>query len=122
MTFKGDDMNYNLVLHLDSGEEQFLRMCLRNATNYFNALPDRDFKLVLVANGKGAIQFKSDDAELKKWAGELAARGMKFQVCANAMAEHGIKAEELWPICEVVPAGLVAIVEFQQMNYAYVKP
>ena len=115
-------MEYDLILHLDSAEENFLRMCLRNATNYYNALPQERFELVLVANGGGAKQFARQNLEFEKWAAELVSRGMKIKVCANAMAEHEIKKEELWPICEVVPAGLVAIVDLQNLGYSYVKP
>ena len=120
--FKERIMEYDLILHLDSAEESLLRMCLRNAGNYYKALPDEHFELVLVANGGGVKHFARDTPELKNWAAELADRGMKIKVCANAMAEHGIKAEDLWPFCEVVPAGLVAIIDLQNLGYSYVKP
>lgn len=115
-------MNYDLVLHIDSKEESFLRMCLRNAENYLNALPEEKFALCLVANGGGAEQFTRNIPELHKKAEELVQRGLKIKVCANAMAEHGIAKEELWSICEVVPAGLVEIVRLQRQGFAYVKP
>ena len=115
-------MNYDLVLHLDSEEEKTLRMCLRNALNYLNALPKEKFGLCLVANGRGPEQFVRHNPELMQIASDLSGRGLKIYVCANAMAEHNLKAEDLWPVCEIVPAGLVAIVELQKRGYSYVKP
>lgn len=115
-------MNYNLVLHMDSGEEAVLRMCLRNAENYLNALPEERFELYLVANGGGAAQFTKDTPELRQKAEQLVERGLKIRVCANAMAEHGIKKSDLWAVCEVVPAGLVEIVKLQNQGFSYVKP
>lgn len=115
-------MNYDLLLHIDSGQESALRMCLRNAENYLNALPGEKFELQLVANGGAAGLFKANAPELRKKAEELATRGLVIKVCANAMAEHGIAKEDLWPICEVVPAGLVEIVNLQRRGFAYVKP
>ena len=115
-------MNYDLVIHLDRPEDSCLRMCLRNAANYLNALEGRNFELWLIANGGGVEHFVKKDSEFRKWAEELAARKLKIRVCANAMAEHGLSHAELWPMCEVVPAGLVALVELQERGFAYVKP
>lgn len=115
-------MKYDLVIHLDSDEEKMLRMCLRNATNYLNALQDENFSLCIVANGAGPKQLVKDSPELRNWAAQLASQGLKILVCANAIAEHGLNSKELWPMCEIVPAGLVEIVELQKRGFAYVKP
>ena len=38
-------MNYDVVLHLDSNDPAKMRLVLRNAANYLNALPGEDFQL-----------------------------------------------------------------------------
>ena len=35
-------MNYDVVLHLDSNDPAKMRLVLRNAANYLNALPGED--------------------------------------------------------------------------------
>ena len=107
-------MNYDVVLHLDSNDPAKMRLVLRNAANYLNALPGEDFQLHIVANGGGAVLF-TDDALLKE-------RGARFKICANALAEHGIDPARVWPECEIVPAGLVEVVRLQREGFAYIKP
>ncbi len=53
-------MNYDVVLHLDSNDPAKMRLVLRNAANYLNALPGEDFQLHIVANGGGAVLFTDD--------------------------------------------------------------
>ncbi len=115
-------MNYNLVLQIDSDDDGKMNMILRNANNYLNALPDEHFELVIVANGPGVRHFTQGHDEYEARGKELAQRGVKFRICANAIAENGIPKEKLWPLCEVVPAGLVEIVKLERAGFAYIKP
>lgn len=115
-------MNYNLILHIDSAEESALRLVLRNANNYLNALAEQSFELVIVANGPAVKQFTHENKTYFATAQELADKGVKFRMCANALRENGIGKEQLWPFCVIVAAGLVEIVRLQREDYAYVKP
>ena len=50
------------------------------------------------------------------------ARGLKLRLCKNALDANKMTAADLWPGCEVVPAGLVEIVELQNKGFAYIRP
>jgi len=115
-------MNYNALLHLDSGEPEMFRLVARNAANYLNALPGEKFELHIVANGGGAILFTPGHSDLHELAKPLMSKGVKFKICANALNGHGIAREHVWPECEIVPAGLVEIVKLQRAGFAYIKP
>lgn len=118
-------MNYNVCLHLDAGDPALLALVLRNAENYFNGLPGETFQLDVVANGGGVLLFAAEGAgcdELRARATALMARGVRFKLCANALAENGIPHDRLWPGCVVVPAGLVEVVRLQREGFAYIKP
>lgn len=115
-------MNYNLVLHIDSGENDKMNLILRNAANYLNALPGEKFEAVIAANGPGVRHFTMAGSEFEEKLKDLAKKGVKFRVCANALADNGITKDSLWPFCEVVPAGLVEIVRLEKAGYAYIKP
>lgn len=115
-------MNYDLVLHIDSGENAKMNLILRNAANYLNALPGEKFELAIAANGPGVRHFTMASNEFEEKLKELSQKGVKFRVCANALADNGIAKDKLWPFCEVVPAGLVEIVRLQRAGYAYIKP
>lgn len=115
-------MNYNLILHLDSGEPEMFRLAARNAANYLNALPEQKFELDIVANGGGASLLTLKHADLHEIGKNLMARGVVIKVCANALAEKQIPHADVWPGCQIVPAGLVEIARLQQAGFAYVKP
>ena len=118
-------MNYDVCLHLDARDPAMLALVLRNAENYLNGLPGESFRLDVVANGGGAPLFAAEGpefAELKARVAALIRRGVRFKVCANALAENGVAHDRLWPGCEVVPAGLVEVVRLQREGFAYIKP
>lgn len=113
---------YNAILHLDSADPAMLRLVLRNASNYLAALPNERFKLEIIANGDGATLLTKDRKELHELAKPLLEAGITLKICANAMAEHKIAKDEIWPECVIVPAGLVEIVRLQKAGYSYIKP
>ena len=45
-----------------------------------------------------------------------------MRMCKNALDANKMTAADLWPGCEVVPAGLVEIVELQNKGFAYIRP
>lgn len=114
-------MEYDAVLHIDAGEESRFQVVARNCKNYMKALPDEKFELVVIANGDAVTLFTGHD-ELRELAEPLMASGVRFKICANALAAHEIDPVNLWPGCLVVPAGLVEIVKLQGAGYAYIKP
>lgn len=114
-------MGYDAVLHLDMADPERFRLVARNCANYINALPEEKFELVVLANAGAATLFTGHD-DLRGLAEPLMARGVRFKVCANALAEHNIDPVSLWPGCLVVPAGLVEIVKLEAAGYAYIKP
>lgn len=118
-------MNYNLCLHLDARDPAMLALVLRNAENYLKGLPGESFQLDVVANGGGAPLFAEggpEFAELRAKTEALMKRGVRFKICANALADNGVEHERLWPGCQVVPAGMVEIVRLQREGFAYIKP
>ncbi|MDE5831596.1 MAG: DsrE family protein [Desulfovibrio sp.] len=114
--------NYDVLLHLDNREDSAFKLVARNAQNYLNALPDEKFGLIVVANAGAVNLFTLAREDLRALATPLVARGVRFLLCANALAENKIDRDRVWPECEVVPAGLVEIVRLQRAGYAYVKP
>ena len=109
-------MSYDLCLHVDANDPAVLAFAFVNARNYMNGLPGKEFELVLVANGPAVKLFVPAQAELQKTAEELMARGLKLRLCKNALDANKMTAADLWPGCEVVPAGLVEIVELQNKS------
>lgn len=115
-------MNFDLVLHVDSNDPAILRMALRNAANYIAALPDRTFRICLVANAAAVHLFTREHEVFEREGRLLHESGMRFAICANTLNEQNVAREKLWDFCEIVSAGLVEIVRLQRQGYAYIKP
>lgn len=52
---------------------------------------------------------------------DLKSKGVRFVVCQNTMNQRNIKADELIPEAEIVPAGIAEIVEKQEQGWSYIK-
>lgn len=113
---------YDLLLHLDENNPQVLNLALTNALNYYNALPGEEFQLCLVANGPAVQLFADDQTELKTRAMQLHSRGLRIKLCSNALTVFELTPEHCWSFVEIVPAGLVEIVELQRKGFVYIKP
>ena len=115
-------MNYNLVLHVDSDAPEVLSLAFSNAANYRAALPNEDFRMVLVANGPAVKRLTREDRELAEQGEKLAGQGLEIMLCNNALNKFGIDREHLWNSASVVPAGVVELVRLQREGFAYIKP
>lgn len=115
-------MNTDLLLHVDSNEPAILNLALTNAANYAKALPGEKPRMVLVANGPAVSLFTVRHPELAARGAELAGMGLEIRLCANALQNNGISPDDLWPACQVVPAGVVELVRLQREGFAYIKP
>lgn len=113
---------YDLLLHVDKPDGS-INIAFSNAVNYAAALPEEEFNMVLVVNSKAVTQLVRDHADLNREKMRQAAKsGLSIKVCRNALKDNNVSPEALCEECEVVPAGIVEIVDKQRLGYAYVKP
>lgn len=115
-------MEYKLLVHIDVSEPNRLRFALDNIRNFFKGLGDNKGDVVLVANGPAVLLFTKEECTDAVAINEFASKGVKFQICNNALTKFNVTREQLVDNLTVVPAGMVALVEWQQQGYAYVKP
>ena len=79
--------------------------------------------MVVLFNGPAvnAIIAKNCVAHTTKIA-ELQQQKVTFQACSIALDKYGIAQDDLVPDFEIVPAGIVTLIELQNEGYAYIKP
>lgn len=112
-----------LVMHLDWDKEDVLKLALENVTNLFKEIPPARASVHFVMNGKAVNLFRKDRAgEHGKTIKELSAKGVKFKLCRNALANSGLAKDDMLDVCEIVPAGILELIILQQEGYSYVKP
>ena len=82
----------------------------------------RQPSLCPIVNGPAVSQFVKSNEEFRAIAAPLQDQGLRIMLCANALADNNIDHADIWPGCDVVPAGLVEIVRLQREGFAYIKP
>lgn len=114
---------YSVVLHIN--ETGRWKVALGNAGNLLKAAGEKT-KAVCLANGAAVITY--EDQDMVATMRELAGQGIVFLACRNSMRKMkennkiSIDEEGLPDFVQVVPAGILALIEHQQAGYAYVKP
>jgi intracellular sulfur oxidation DsrE/DsrF family protein len=116
-------MAYRAVFHVDLDDAKPLNIALTNVGNLIRAVADKHYDLVVLFNGPavGLLQVErcaSYREEIKR----LQQARVSFKVCNNALKHFNVSPDSLIEGCEIVPAGIVALIELQQDGYAYIKP
>ena len=73
--------------------------------------------VTFVANGE-AVRLPAQRDRLE----QLTTRNAQVLLCAQAMQRQGMNRAELPDWVEVIPAGIIGLVEAQQKGYAYIRP
>lgn len=114
-----------VVYDLGEGVDQAGR-AINNIRNHLNAAPDT--KIVVVAHGRG-IDFLlegAQDAKGRSFAGgigELAGRGVEFQVCNNTLESRSLSKDKVAMEATVVPSGVAEVARLQaREGFVYIHP
>lgn len=114
-------MHYDTVFHFDN-EPGSLRITINNIVNVYKALENESFKTVLVVNGPGIQQLGRDNENFAGDIRKLKELGVSIRVCRNALNHFNLSEDWLCPECEIVPAGVVELIDLQRQGFAYIKP
>lgn len=116
-------MQYRAVFHVDQKEEPVFSLAINNVINLLNAIPEQEHELIVLLNGP-AVGLMTREAAVPF--GEriqgLVAQGVRFQVCDNALKRFEVSRESLIPECQIIPAGIVGLIDLQNQGFAYIKP
>lgn len=120
-----DEEPIKVVYHMSEGIPQASR-AINNIRNHLNADPTA--KIVVVTHGLG-IDFLLEGATNQMeqpfagGIGELAGRGVEFQVCNNTLVSRNIDADQLVLEADVVPSGVAEVARLQaREGYVYLRP
>ncbi len=117
------DAQRKVVFHLDSDQEPLLTLALENIKNLFKEVTPQHCQVAMVANGKAVTLFRKDRvgthaSDMQ----QLHTLGVHFKACRNAMAKNNVAKGDLFEIVEVVPAGILELIDLQAKGFAYIKP
>jgi uncharacterized protein len=117
------EIKCKVVFHLDWDQQERLVLALENIKNLFKEVPPQQCRVSVVANGKAVNLFRKDKlGERASDVAELHKLGVNFKMCRNALAKNKIEKADLLEVCEIVPAGILELINLQRDGFAYIKP
>ena len=89
-------MRYDLIVHVNREEDFSMKAALGAAGNYLAALPDGNFKLVLLANGPAVKFFKKDSVYASEIERLQRSLHLSVVLCRHALEGNAVTESELF--------------------------
>lgn len=118
-------LEYKVLFHIDQDDEDLLVIAIKNALNLIADKGVSSVRIAFVANYVAPKLFIKDvlaEETAENLANLAENKNVSVFICNNSLRNLNIDKTELLDFCEVVPAGIVKIVELQNRGFAYVKP
>lgn len=116
-------MDYKAVFHIDMDEEKPFHLGLLNITNLIKGIPGEPHDLIMLFNGPAVnLLVEAGLVETIEQIQALQQIGVRFIVCNNALERYDISPGEIVEGVDIVPAGIVTLVDLQNQGFAYIKP
>jgi len=110
-----------VVFHIDEIDKWPL--LLANIRNLIKAVDIHSSEIVVLANSKAVSIFDGQtEPNHFEAIAAISASNVKVQVCENSLNGLNIEKSKLPSIVEVVPVGVLALIEKQTAGFAYIKP
>jgi intracellular sulfur oxidation DsrE/DsrF family protein len=126
---KSPETNHKLALHVDVNDPEVMKLALNNARNAHELYTEwgENVAIEIVAYSQGFHMLREDTSPVKEEIKALRAKvpQVAFGACNNTkkgMEKREGKTIALIPEATLVPAGVVRLVELQELGYKYVKP
>lgn len=115
-------MEIKVIFHID--EVRKWELLLKNIMNLMQAVNIENSNIEVLANSE-AVKFydlnNNSDIAIKSIE-SLSKKGIKFAACNNALNSYNIKKENMVSSIEIVPVGVLELINKQKKGYAYIKP
>ncbi len=120
---------HKVAIHVDENDAKRMNMALNNAANiskYYQSKGET-VEIEVVAYGPGLMMFSEEKSPVKS---RIAAMGLEmdnlsFSACGNTqrkMSEKAGKKMKLVSEANVVPSGVVRLMELQEKGWSYIRP
>ncbi|NVK62862.1 MAG: DsrE family protein [Rhodobacteraceae bacterium] len=123
-----DGKTHHVAIHVDQNDPHTLNMALNNAQNLASYYEQQGDEVVIemVAYGPGLHMLVDGKSPVKDRIETMSLElPITFSACANTIAgmeKRTGEAVTLLDEAEVVPSGVVRLIELQEEGYAYIRP
>ncbi|MEM7042565.1 MAG: DsrE family protein [Pseudomonadota bacterium] len=118
-----------VAIHVDENDPKRMNMALNNAANIFKYYDEagETVEVRLVANGPGLHMLREDTSPVKERiaAMSLEHEALSFAACGNThrmMSKRSDGEIKLISEAEMIPSGVVELIELQGQGWAYIRP
>ncbi len=116
-------MLYKAVFHINAKEEFSMNQGLNNVTNLLLDITEHEHDIIILFNGPAVSMVAWDDClPYLERIKDLKDQGVRFQACRNALKKFEVSPDNLIEECEIIPAGITALIDLQNDDFAYIKP
>lgn len=124
-----DTAAHKVAIHVDENDPQRMNMALNNIANvkkYYDSV-NETVQIELVAYGPGLHMFRADTSPVKDRLSSMALEieNLTFSACANthaAMSKKAGKEIVLVDEAQMVPSGVIQLIDLQEKGYSYIRP
>ncbi|MGI9500537.1 MAG: DsrE family protein [Geminicoccaceae bacterium] len=118
-----------VAIHVDENDPKRMNMALNNAANIFRYYDEAGeaVEIRLVANGPGLHMLRADTSPVKDRIAAMSLEhdGLSFAACGNThrmMSKQTDGEVALVSEAEMIPSGVVELIELQGDGWAYIRP
>jgi intracellular sulfur oxidation DsrE/DsrF family protein len=126
---KSPETHHKLAIHVDVNDPEVMKLALNNARNAHELYTEwgENVAIEIVAYSQGFHMLREDTSPVKEEIKALRAKvpQVAFGACNNTkkgMEKREGKVITIIPEATLVPAGIVRLVELQELGYKYIKP
>lgn len=115
-------LEYKVIFHID--ELNKWKLLLKNVSNLLDVVDINKFTIEILANSE-AVKFYEFNQVLEldmNTMEKLNSKGVRFVACNNALMANDIKKDDLIYFIDVVPVGILELINKQSEGYNYIKP
>ena len=123
-TAYAEGAKHKLVIQVSTSDALTQKIALNNAVNVQKSLGIDNVDVEIVAYGPG-LGLLTKESSQKDRVASLAMQNITFSACGNTIkkvTKKSGKAPALIDGVEVVPAGVLRIMELQEQGYSYLRP
>ena len=128
-TAEGEKKLHRLALHVDQNDPAVMKLALNNARNAYDLYHARgeEIAIEIVAYSQGLHMLRDDTSPVKARIETMALSTpeVSFKACGNTqqnMRKAENKEIKLIPQAQVVPSGVVRVIQREEEGWSYVKP
>jgi intracellular sulfur oxidation DsrE/DsrF family protein len=126
---KADVKTHRIALHVDQNDPAIMNLALNNVANlatYYSGIGE-EAQVEVVAYGPGLNMLRADTSPVKDRVHSIkeSIPTVTFSACNNTkMAMEKAEGHPITIVADarIVPAGVVRLVDLQEMGWAYIKP